>query len=141
MIEVSVSESDVENEAHVPDLVRRQVFQDRYEIQELIVVRVREPAAYRQCMLRVEDVGRWRIVDDDGVLEISSYLGKVLDVVALVVIAGLTEKTMVNHLVDVKLVQEGIAILQDQCQNSGKLRSRIAGSALNQGAIPSTRTL
>lgn len=29
-------------------------------------------------MLRMEDVRRGRIVDDDGILEVSAYLGKVL---------------------------------------------------------------
>lgn len=42
-------------------------------------------------MLRVENVRGRRVVDNDGVLEISSDLGEILDVVALVVVAALSE--------------------------------------------------
>lgn len=41
------SEGDVEDHADVPNTVRGEVLEDRYEIQQLIVVRVREPAANR----------------------------------------------------------------------------------------------
>lgn len=62
-------------------------------------------------MLRVEDVGCGRVVDNDGVLEVSSDLGQVFDVVSLVVIAGFTEEPVVYHFVDIELVQERVAVL------------------------------
>ena len=52
---------------------------------------VGKPAADRNSMLRVEDVGGRGVVDDDGILEISPYLGEILDVVALVVVATLSK--------------------------------------------------
>lgn len=66
-------------------------------------------------MLGVEDVGGRRVVDDDGVLQVAANLREVLDVVALVVVAALTEKTVVDDLVNVKLVEEGVAVL-GECQ-------------------------
>lgn len=39
---------------------------------------IREPAADGNGVLRVEDVGRRRVVDDDRFLEVTSDLGKVL---------------------------------------------------------------
>ena len=51
-----------------------EVFEDGYQIEEFVIVRVREPAADRDGVLRVEDVRRGRVVDDDGVLEIATDL-------------------------------------------------------------------
>lgn len=62
-------------------------------------------------MLRVEDVRCRRVVNDDCVLEIASDLREILDIVALVVVAALSEQTVVHDLVDVKLVKQGIAVL------------------------------
>lgn len=107
-----LSKSDVEDKANVPDTVRRQILEDGDEVQQLVVVRVREPAAYRQRVLGVEDVGRGGVVDDDGVFEIPPDLGKVLDVVPLVVVAGLAEEAVMDHIVDIELVQERVAILR-----------------------------
>lgn len=107
-----LSKSDIEDKANVPDTVRRQVLEDGNEVQQLVVVRVREPAAYRQRVLGVEDVRRGGVVDDDGVFEIPPDLGKVLDVVPLVVVAGLAEEAVMNHIVDIELVQERVAILR-----------------------------
>lgn len=62
-------------------------------------------------MLWVEDVGCGRIIDDNSVLEISSDLGQILDVVSLVVVATLSEKPVVYDLVDIQLVKERVAVL------------------------------
>lgn len=62
-------------------------------------------------MLGVEDVGCRRVVDDDGVLQVTSDLREVFDVVSLVVVAALAEQAVVDNLVDVELIKEGIAIL------------------------------
>lgn len=42
-------------------------------------------------MLRMENVRCGRVVDDDGILKIAPDLGQVFDVVALVVVATLSE--------------------------------------------------
>ncbi len=73
---------------------------------------IREPAADGNGVLGVEDVGCGRVVDDDGVFQIPPDLRQVLDVVALVVVAALAEQPVVDNLVDVQLVQQGIAILE-----------------------------
>ena len=70
-----------------------------------------EPTADGHGVLRVEDVGCGRVVDDDGVFEIAADLGQVLDVVSLVIVAAFTEKPMVNNIVDVKLIEKRIAVL------------------------------
>ncbi len=41
------------------------------------------------------------VVNDDGVFQVPPHLREVLDVVALVVIAALSEEAVVDHLVDV----------------------------------------
>lgn len=68
-------------------------------------MRVREPTADGHGMLGVEDVGCGRVINDDGVLEVTSDLRQVLDVVSLVVVAALSEKTVVYHLVYVELIE------------------------------------
>ncbi len=62
---------------------------------------VGEPTADRHGVLGVEDVGCWRIVNDDGFSEISPDLGKIFDVVSLVVVTTFTEKTMMHNVVDI----------------------------------------
>jgi hypothetical protein len=41
-------------------------------------------------------------------------LGQVLDIIALVIIAALSEKTMMHHFVDIKLIKKRVAILCHQ---------------------------
>lgn len=89
---------------------------------------IREPTANRHGVLGVEDVRSRRVVDDDRLLEVTSHLRKVLpnglvrsrihmargtclDIVALVVIATLSEQAVVDYAVDIKLIKERIAIL------------------------------
>lgn len=52
---------------------------------------VGKPAANGYGMLGVENVGCGRVVDDDSVLQVASNLGQILDVVATVVMAALSE--------------------------------------------------
>lgn len=52
---------------------------------------VGKPTTYGYGVLRVEDVGCRGVVDDDRVLEVSSNLGQILDVVAAMVMAALAE--------------------------------------------------
>lgn len=54
-------------------------------------MRVGKPAAYRDGVLWVENVGCGGVVDDDGVFQISADLGEVLYVIAAVVVAALPE--------------------------------------------------
>lgn len=65
---------------------------------------VREPAANGHGVLRVEYVRSRGVVDDDGVLEITSDLGQILDVVALVVVAAFAEQSVVDDIVDIQLI-------------------------------------
>jgi hypothetical protein len=64
-------------------------------------MRIREPTTDRYGVLRVEDVRCWRIVDDDSFSEISSNLGKVFNVISLVVVTTFTEEAVVNDVVDI----------------------------------------
>ena len=86
-----ISESDVKDQADIGNVGAGEVFENGYKVQQLVVVRVRKPAADRNSVLGVEYVGGRRVVDDDGVFQISSNLRKVLDIVSLVVVAALSE--------------------------------------------------
>ena len=107
------------------------VFEHGYQIEQFVIVSIREPAADRNGVLWVEDVGSGRVVDDDGFSKISSDLRQILcfirislldrvrekmstylDVIALMVIATLTEQAMVNHAMNVQLIEQWIAILE-----------------------------
>lgn len=72
---------------------------------------VREPTADRDGVLGVEDVRRRGVVYNDGIFQVSTDLGEVLDVVALVVVAALSEQPVMDNLVDVQLVEERISVL------------------------------
>lgn len=93
------------------DLRASKIFQDGNEIEQFVVVRVTEPTADRDCMLRVEDVTRRAVVNNDRVLEVASDLAEILDVVALMIVAALSEQSMMHHFVYVELVKQGIAVL------------------------------
>lgn len=103
--------SDVQDQADVPYSRASQVLEDWDEIKQLVVVSVREPAADGNGVLRMEDVRGRRVVDDDGVLEVAANLRQILDIVALVVVATLSEQPVVDNLVDVQLVKERVAVL------------------------------
>lgn len=79
---------------------------------------VGKPATYGNGVLRVEDVGCGRVVDDDRVLQISSNLGQIFNVVTTMVMAALAEQPVVDNAMDVQLVEQGIAILLETCQRS-----------------------
>lgn len=104
-------ESDIENQADVPDSGASQVLENRDQIEQFVIVRIREPTADRHRVLGVENVRSRRVVDDYCVLEVAPNLGQVLYVVALMVIATLAEQPVVNNLVDVQLIEEGVTIL------------------------------
>ena len=60
-----------------------------------------EPTADRNGVLGVENVGCWGIVDDDGFSKISTDLGKIFDVVSLVIVATFPEETVMHDVMDV----------------------------------------
>lgn len=68
-------------------------------------MRIAEPTANGNSVLRVEDVACRRVVDNDRVLEISAYLAQIFDVVALVIVAAFAEQSVVHNVVDIQLVQ------------------------------------
>lgn len=100
----------VEHQAHVPDLRRGQIFQNRNKIHELVVVSIGEPGGDGNGVLRVEDVRCGRVVNDDCLAEGAADLAQVFDIVSLVVIARLAEETVVDGVGDVQLVEERVAI-------------------------------
>lgn len=67
-------QGNVEDEADIADLGYGQVFENWYQVEELVVVGVREPGADGDGVLRVEDVRSWRVVDDDGIFQITANL-------------------------------------------------------------------
>lgn len=71
---------------------------------------VAKPAADRYRVLWVEDIAGGRVVNDDGLLQISPDLTEVLDVVALMVVAAFPEEAVMYDIVDIELVEEGVAI-------------------------------
>lgn len=60
-----------------------------------------EPTADRNGVLGVEDVGCWRIIDDDGFSKISSHLRKIFDVVSLVIITTFAEETVMYDMMNI----------------------------------------
>lgn len=74
----TASEADIEHETNVADLRASEVLQDGYQVEKFVVVGIREPAADWDGVLRVEDVRRRGVVDDDGILQIPPDLRQVL---------------------------------------------------------------
>ena len=58
---------DIQNEANIANLRACEVLQNRDKVKEFVVMSVREPTADRDGVLRVENIGRRGIVDDDGI--------------------------------------------------------------------------
>lgn len=107
----TLSKSDIQDEADILYARCCKIFKNGYQIQKLIVMSVREPTADGDSMLWVENIRGGRVVDDDGVFQVSSDFRKVLDVVAAMVVATLPKKTVMYNAVDIKLIQQRIAIL------------------------------
>jgi hypothetical protein len=55
-----------------------QVFQHGYQVKQLVVVRVREPAANGHGMLRMENVRGGRVVNDDRLAQVTPNLREIL---------------------------------------------------------------
>ena len=81
------SKSDIEDQTDVPNVGAGEVLQNRNEVQQLVVVRVREPTANWYGVLRVEDIGGRGIVNDDSILQITSNLREILQGISRLIIA------------------------------------------------------
>ena len=77
----------IQHQAYVSDLRGGQIFQNRDEVHQLVVMSVGEPRGNRHGVLRMEYVRRGGVVDDDCLAERTTDLAQILDVVALVVVA------------------------------------------------------
>lgn len=120
-------QSNIKHQANIADLSSGEVLEDGYQIEKFVVVSIRKPAADRNRVLGMEDVRGGRVVNDYGILEVATNLREILysvsleedcqvcdaylDIVALVIIATLAEKTVVNNAVDVQLIKKRIAVL------------------------------
>jgi hypothetical protein len=102
-------------------LLASEILEHRYQVEEFVVVCVREPAADGDGVLRMKNVGGGRVVDNDGILEVTANLGEILYVIALVVVAAFTEETVVDDAVDVELVEERVTILGYRCGENDNL--------------------
>ena len=71
-------QSNIKHQANIADLSSGEVLEDGYQIEKFVIVSIREPAADWDGVLGVEDVGRRRVVDDDGLFEVSANLRQVL---------------------------------------------------------------
>jgi len=56
----------------------RQILQNGDEIQQLVVVSIREPTANRHGMLWMKDIACRGVIDDDGILKVTTKLGEIL---------------------------------------------------------------
>lgn len=68
--------------AHVIHFTQR--LQKRNVVIELTVVDIVVPRDNGKGVIRLEQVGRWRVVDDENVSQVAAQFGKVLDVHALI---------------------------------------------------------
>ncbi len=66
----------IEHRAHIVDLC--QIFQERNEIEQFSVIHVVEPAVDGHRVVRMEHVGRGRVIDDDDVGQFPAELREVL---------------------------------------------------------------
>jgi hypothetical protein len=71
-------QSNIEHQTNIAHLGASEVFEDGYQIEEFVIVGIREPAADWDGMLRVEDIRGWRVVDNDSVLQVTTDLREIL---------------------------------------------------------------
>lgn len=62
------SQRNIKYQTNVADLVASKILKYRYQIEQFVVMGVREPAADWNGVLWVENVRRGRVIDDNGVL-------------------------------------------------------------------------
>jgi hypothetical protein len=71
-----------------------------------------EPAAHRDRVIRVEDIARRAVIQDQDVRDGPAELREVLNVGrATVEVAGLAEEAVVHDVVDVEFVEDGVCVL------------------------------
>lgn len=72
---------------------------------------VREPAADGYRVLRMEYIRSRRIIDNDGLSKVTTNLGKILDIISLVVITTVPKQTVMDNVMDVQLIEKRITVL------------------------------
>lgn len=66
-------------------------FEHRQKVEQFRVVHVVEPWHHRDSIIRVEDVGGRRVVQDEGFVEVSAQAAQIFDIAALVEYARFPE--------------------------------------------------
>ena len=94
------------------------VAQKADEIRQFGVMRVVEPGHHGDSVIRVEQVGRRRVVENNAVHQWPTEHGEVLDVIAAVAVATFAEQAMRHRFVDIDLVQHRIRVLPGTCQHT-----------------------
>ncbi len=105
------SKGDIEDQADISHLRAGEVFENWDQVKKLVIVSVGKPTADGNGMLRVENIRSRRVIDNDGFSKVSANLRKVFDIISLVVVTAFPEKSVMNYMVNIKLIQEGIAVL------------------------------
>jgi len=90
----------VGNSPHVVD--GAYALEEGPDLVQLAIVRIVDERGAVDGILRVEDVRAGRVVDDDALRQVAVQQAQVLDVVALVVDAGLAEQPGADGLVRVE---------------------------------------
>lgn len=70
-----------------------------------------EESALTHGIVRVEDVGGGRVVQDQGLVEVSAQPAQVLDIAALMEHAGLPEQTGPKHPTLIQKVRHRVCVL------------------------------
>lgn len=88
-----------------------QVDKERAKVGQLGVMRVVEPCRDWHGVVRMENVGSGRIVENNAPFHVPTELRKVLDVVALVIVAALSEKSVSHDAIGIQHVKHRVGIL------------------------------
>lgn len=86
-------------------------FEELCEGKQLPVSRVCEERVAGNGVLGVEEVGAGRVVDNDGLGQVSAHECQVLHVLALVHHTLLTKQAGANHAHSVQLIQQWVGVL------------------------------
>jgi hypothetical protein len=68
-------------------------------------VGVGEPTADRDCVLGMEYVRGRRVIDNDCLSKVTANLGKVFDIISLMIVTTFPEQPMMDYVMDIKLVK------------------------------------
>jgi hypothetical protein len=90
---------------------------------KILTVWTIEPRRYWYCIIGMENVRGRGIVEDDSVTYRTTELREVFDIVALVVIATLSEQPVCDNTVDIQLVQHRVGVLKEPVSFKAKKTS------------------